>query len=158
MLLAATSDRNRLVNELDKDIARLLAAYSEAVFNKDVTTFIRLYDPRVRIFDAWGVWVHEGAGAWQLAVEAWFTSLGTERVRVTFDDVDVVVGKDVSSVNATVTYAGLSAEGDQLRAMQNRLTWVLRTIGHVPRIIHEHTSAPVGFEDMKAILSRNKAS
>jgi hypothetical protein len=38
--------------------------------------------------------------------------------------------------------------------MQTRLTWVLRTRGHVLRIVHEHTSAPVGFDDSKAILQR----
>jgi hypothetical protein len=41
--------------------------------------------------------------------------------------------------------------------MQNRLSWVLKTGGHVRRIVHEHTSAPMGFEDMKAILQRAKA-
>ena len=45
-----------------------------------------------------------------------------------------------------VTYAGLSAEGEELRSMQNRLTWALRVSGHVLRITHEHTSAPIGFE------------
>ena len=53
--------------------------------------------------------------------------------------------------------AGLSAEGLPLRAMQNRITWILRTIGHVPRIVHEHTSVPVGFDDSKAILARGPA-
>lgn len=38
--------------------------------------------------------------------------------------------------------------------MQNRISWVLKTSGHVLRIVHEHTSAPVGFEDAKAILKR----
>ena len=29
-----------------------------------------------------------------------------------------------------------------------------KTSGHVLRIVHEHTSAPIGFEDAKAILKR----
>ena len=116
---------------------------------------MRLYDPKVRIFDTWGVWVYEGAEAWQRAVEGWFTSLGSERVRVSFDDVQALAGKDLSSLSAIVTYAAVAAEGTpQLRAMQNRISWVLRTSGHVPRIVHEHTSAPVGFDDAKAILVR----
>jgi len=36
--------------------------------------------------------------------------------------------------------------------MQNRISWVLEMSGHVLRVIHEHTSAPIGFEDGKAIL------
>jgi ketosteroid isomerase-like protein len=146
------------MSALDKDIARIVGIYESAVFKKDVEAFMRLYEPSVRVYDAWGVWSYEGSDAWQRAVEGWFTSLGTERVRVTFDEVQTWMGKDVSSVSAIVTYAGFSAEGEQLRAMQNRITWVLRTIGHVPRIVHEHTSAPLGFNDSKAILARDKTS
>ena len=119
---------------------------------------MRLYDPKVRIFDTWGVWSYEGAAAWQMAVEAWFTSLGTEKVKVAFVEVRVSGSTDFSVVSAIVTYSGVSAQGEHLRAMQNRLSWVLKTSGHVPRIIHEHTSAPVGFEDMKAILQRTKSA
>lgn len=93
-----------------------------------------------------------------MAVEAWFTSLGTEKVGVSFDDVQVSGSPDFEVVHAFVTYAGLSAQGEQLRAMQNRITWVLKTSGHVLRIIHEHTSAPVGFDDMKAILQRAQSA
>ena len=140
--------------DIDKSIDRVLEAYKAAVHARDVGGFMRLYDPRVRIFDTWGVWSYEGATAWQMAVEAWFTSLGTEKVKVTFDEVQVSGSADFTVVSAIVTYAGQSAHGEQLRAMQNRLSWVLKTSGHVPRIIHEHTSAPAGFEDMKAILQR----
>jgi hypothetical protein len=38
--------------------------------------------------------------------------------------------------------------------MQNRMSWVLKTSGHVLRVVHEHTSVPIGFEDEKAILKR----
>lgn len=145
------------MSELDKDLARVLATYESAVFKKDVQTLMHLYDPSVRVFDAWGVWLYEGADAWQAAVEAWFTSLGSERVKVSFEDVKSWVSKELMSVCAVVTYAGVSASGEPLRAMQNRITWVLRTSGHVARIVHEHSSAPVGFEDSKAILVRGKA-
>lgn len=144
--------------ELDKDVARILSTYKSAVFKKDVRTLMHLYDPSVRVFDAWGVWLYEGAQAWQRAVEGWFTSLGTERVKVTFEDVLVWGSKELTSVCAVVTYAGQSATGEPLRSMQNRITWVLRTSGHVARIVHEHTSAPVGFEDTKAILLRGKVA
>ena len=143
------------MSELDKDVARILSTYESAVFKKDVKTFMHLYDPSVRVFDAWGVWLHEGSDAWQRAVEGWFTSLGAERVKVTFEDVKSWGSKEITSVCAVVTYAGLSATGEQLRSMQKRITWVLRTSGHVvARIVHEHTSARIGFEDNKAILAR----
>lgn len=50
-----------------------------------------------------------------------------------------------------------AADGALLRVMQNRISWVLRTTGHVLRIVHEHSSAPIGFDDGKAILRRETA-
>ena len=142
------------MSDTEKSIAQVLESYESAVYAKNVEAFMRLYDPHVRVFDTWGVWSYEGAEAWQRAIEGWFTSLGTERVKVRFDDVHTSAGRDLSVVTAIVTYAGVSAQGEQLRALQNRITWVLRTTGHVPRIVHEHTSAPIGFDDSKAILAR----
>ena len=146
------------MSDFDKSIDRVFESYKSAVYAKDVGGFMRLYDPKVRIFDTWGIWSYEGAASWQLAVEAWFTSLGAEKVRVSFDEVQTSGSSDLAVVSAIVTYAGLSAQGEQLRTMQNRLSWALKTSGHVLRIIHEHTSAPVGFEDMKAILQRAKGA
>jgi ketosteroid isomerase-like protein len=146
------------MSDVDKSITRLIESYKAAVYAKDVGAFMRLYDPKVRIFDAWGVWSYEGAASWGMAVEAWFGSLGTEKVKVAFEDVQASGSADSAVVSAIVTYAGQSAQGEELRAMQNRLSWALKTSGHVLRVIHEHTSAPVGFEDMKAILQRTKGA
>ena len=146
------------MSDIEKSIARVLESYKAAVFAKDVGAVMRLYDPGVRVFDAWGVWSYEGSDAWQQAVEGWFKSLGSERVKVTFDAVKTSETRDSAVVSAIVTYAGVSAQGEELRSMQNRLTWALRVSGHVLRIIHEHTSAPIGFEDQKAILQRGSAS
>ena len=142
------------VPDIDDSIAQVVETCKAAVYAKDVDAFMQLYDSSTRVFDTWGVWSYEGAEAWRSAVEGWLTSLGEERVRVTFDDLKAIVTSDLSAVSAIVTYASVSAQGDQLRSMQNRLSWVLRNTGHVPRIVHEHTSAPAGFEDMKVILSR----
>jgi ketosteroid isomerase-like protein len=142
------------MSDTGKAVTRIIEAYKSAVFAKDVEAFMRLYDPKVRVFDAWGVWSYESAEVWQRTVESWFSSLGNERVKVTFDEVVVSDARESAIVSAIVTYAGISPEGSALRSMQNRLTWGLRTSGHVLRIVHEHTSAPIGFEDQKAILQR----
>ncbi|MFZ6647828.1 YybH family protein [Undibacterium sp. TJN25] len=142
------------MNDLDSRILLMLNAYKAAVFSKDVDAFMRLYDDRVRVFDTWGVWSYEGAAAWRGMIEEWFSSLGTEKVLVNMDEVQVVAGTDLATVSAIGSYAAISAEGVSLRAMQNRLTWVLKLEGGAWKIVHEHTSAPVGFEDTKAILKR----
>ena len=142
------------MSDIDKSITRVLDAYQNAVLARDIDAFMRLYDPKVRVFDTWGVWEYEDAVKWRRAIESWFSSLGTEKVKVRFEDVKSSGSPDFAVVSAIVTYAGMSAQGEPLRTTQNRLTWVLKTSGHVLRIVHEHTSAPVGFEDMKAILQR----
>jgi uncharacterized protein (TIGR02246 family) len=142
------------VSDLDKQISRVMRSYEAAVFARDAEAFMRLYHPGVRVFDAWGVWLYQGADAWRTAVEGWFASLGGERVRVSFSDVQTFGEQALATVSAIVTYAAESAQGESLRTMQNRITWVLRETGHVFRIVHEHTSAPIGFEDLKAILAR----
>ena len=141
--------------DLDSAVSRLQQSYAAAAHARDVQAFMRLYDPKVRVFDAWGIWQHDGADAWQRAVEGWFSSLGAERVRVRFAETRSFGTPELAFSSALVTYAAVSAAGEELRVMDNRLTWGLRTSGHAMRILHEHTSAPVGFDDMKAILQRS---
>ena len=61
-------------------------------------------------------------------------------------------------MTAIVSYAAVAPNGTESHSMQNRITWTLRTVGHNLRIVHEHTSAPIGFEDMKAILKNYRQS
>ncbi len=142
------------MSDTEKQVLRALDTYKSAVLAKNAETLMHLYDPEVRVFDAWGTWSYEGAAAWRVAIEGWFTSLGSETVRVAFEDLKILSGQGFASMSAIVTYAANSAQGQELRAMQNRISWVLKTSGHVLRVVHEHTSAPVGFEDAKAILKR----
>jgi ketosteroid isomerase-like protein len=142
------------VSDTEKQVLRALDTYKSAVLAKNAETFMHLYDPDVRVFDAWGIWSYEGAAAWRVAVEGWFSSLRDESVRVTFEGVKILSETGFATMSAFATYAAISAQGQELRAMQNRISWVMRTRGHVLRVVHEHTSAPIGFEDNKAILNR----
>jgi ketosteroid isomerase-like protein len=146
------------MNDLDTSVAPLIEAYQRAVLNQDVGAFMQLYDAGVRVFDTWGVWSYEGAGAWRTMVEGWLSSLGDERVTVTFDEVQVIGGPTLCGVSAIVTYASSSPAAEENRAMQNRLTWMLRRESSAWKIVHEHTSAPAGFDDGKAILQREKTA
>jgi ketosteroid isomerase-like protein len=146
------------VSDTEKQVLRALDTYKSAVLAKNAETFMHLYDPEVRVFDCWGEWSYEGAAAWRIAVEGWFASLMSESVRVAFEDVRIIGEKGFASMSAIVTYAAVSTQGQELRVMQNRISWVFRSSGHVLRIVHEHTSAPVGFEDAKAILRREGKS
>jgi ketosteroid isomerase-like protein len=125
----------------------MLDAYAVAVRAKDVDAFLGLYADDVRTFDLWERWSYDGPEAWRGMVTEWFGSLGDDLVAVEFDEVRSEVGHDVAAVSAFTTYRRLSPAGEELRSMNNRLTWVLRKAGDGSwKIVHEHTSAPAGDE------------
>jgi uncharacterized protein (TIGR02246 family) len=125
---------------------QMLEAYAAAVRAKDVDAFVGLYADDVRSFDLWERWSYDGRDAWRAMVTEWFGSLGDDVVEVEFDEVRTEAGDDVAGVSAFTTYRGISPSGEELRSMNNRLTWVLRRVGDGWKIVHEHTSAPAGDE------------
>jgi uncharacterized protein (TIGR02246 family) len=142
------------MNTLPPDVDAMFDVYRNAVAARDVDAFMTQYDPDVRVFDTFGVWSYEGVAAWRGMVEQWFGSLGSdETIEIRFDDVRVAAGADIALVAAFVGYASIR-NGEQKHAMQNRLTWVMVSTNDNWKIIHEHTSVPVGFEDFKGMVKR----
>lgn len=142
------------MNDVEKPIMRLVDAYKSAVFEKDVDAFVALYDRHVCVFDMWGKWSYDGVESWRAMVTGWFGSLGADRVAVDIDIAGVAVAQELAVAHGFVTYRGVSAQGKELRAMHNRLSWAIKQQGDAWKIIHEHTSAPVDFETSKAMLHR----
>ena len=134
--------------------AQLLELYRAAVSEKNVDAFVALYADDARIFDMWGTWAYDGAEAWRGMVTGWFGSLGSDSVAVEFGDVRHTQVGEMALLQAFVTYRGISAQGQELRAMNNRLTLVCRQDAGGWRIIHEHSSSPADFETGKVILQR----
>ena len=99
-------------------------------------------------------WTYEGLIPWRKMVEGWFGSLVTERVVVTFDDVEVQATGDMAVASAFARFAAIAENEEELRYLQNRLTWVAQRKEGVWKIIHEHTSGPVDGETMKVIMKR----
>lgn len=125
----------------------MLERYAAAVRAKDVEAFLALYADDVRTFDLWSVWSYDGKDALRAMVEEWFGSVGTDTIGVEFDEVRVEEAEDVAALSAFTTFRGITAEGEELRSMNNRLTWILRRgTGGAWQIVHEHTSAPAGDE------------
>ena len=136
-------------------VEQMLDEYAASVRGKDVDRFVGLYADEVRVFDLWGQWSYDGTAAWREMAAKWFGSLGSEQVAVEFDDVQTVVGEDVAVADAFVTYKGLSAEGEKLRAMSNRLTWALRKQPDGTwKVVHEHSSAPADVDSGRVKLQR----
>jgi ketosteroid isomerase-like protein len=130
--------------------------YRSAVFNKDVGALMALYDEDFIAFDMWDVWRHVGEGPWREMNQEWLTSLGSERVVVAFDDIEIAAGPEVAAAYATVSYKAVSEAGAILRAMENRLTWVAKRKNGAWKIVHQHSSAPIDPSTMTAILRRQR--
>jgi len=52
----------------------------------------------------------------------WFGSLVSERVVVELTNAQVITENSIAIVHTFVTFKGISAQGEALRAMQNRFT------------------------------------
>lgn len=134
------------------DLKSLLSEYKKAVFEKDADAFASIFDVNVRVFDTWDQWSYSDLESWRGMAQGWFESLGTERCVVDFKDVSSVESDDIGYLSAFAVYSGVSATGETLRSLQNRLTWVALKTGNVWKVVHEHTSSPVNSETMKAYL------
>ena len=140
-----------MMDEVD-EIAALMTAYSRAVGAKEAGALSALYDDEVRVFDTWGRRPFDGLAAWRRNLEGWLNGLGDdERVVVAFHETHIVRRGDMGCLHARVTYSAVSPAGAVARWMHNRLSWVLTKSGTGWRIVHEHTSAPIG-PDLKGIL------
>jgi ketosteroid isomerase-like protein len=133
---------------------KILDAYKDAVFAKDTDSFVGLYATNARIFDTWGRWSYDRLAAWRKMAARWFKDLGTERVLVSADERRTIMAGNIAVIHAFVTYTAVSAEGRKIRAMSNRLTWVLKRSGLSWKITHEHTSVPVDPATGQGILQR----
>jgi ketosteroid isomerase-like protein len=134
---------------------RALAAYVESVLAKDVDAFTALYDQDIHVFDMWGAWSLHGITAWRDMATGWFSSLGEERVIVTFDNENSTVTGDLAIGYAVLTYTAITPDGTKLRSLSNRATMALRKTGDSWKIFHEHTSAPIDHQSLQAILNRS---
>ena len=139
-------------NDSSDPFLQLLGAYQNAVHAKDVNAFVAIYDEDLHVFDMWGTWSLRGLDAWRTMAEGWFSSLGNEQVLVGFKEVQTTEVGELAIGHAILTYTAVSAEGKELRSLNNRITVALRKTGHLWKIFHEHTSAPIDHQSMKAIL------
>ena len=135
-------------------IESLFDTYKNSVFQKDVETFVSIFDEKVRIFDMWQRWSYDGLSDWREMVENWFDSLGENKDIVEFSDIQIQSTGEMAVATAFVKFTAVSEKGEELRYLENRLTWVVQEKKNGWKIIHQHTSGPIDFQTMKVILQR----
>jgi ketosteroid isomerase-like protein len=138
----------------DDEILEYLERYRKSVWEKNLDAFLEIYDKEVCVYDLWNVWSYDGIDAWKEMANGWFSWLKEDRDDVSFHDTVVNTSGELASLHTMVTYKGMSAEGLELRQIQNRMTWILQKKNGLWKIIHEHTSGPVSMDDMKLILKK----
>jgi uncharacterized protein (TIGR02246 family) len=137
-----------------KAIEALFETYKNSVYQKDVEAFTALFDEQVLVFDMWQLWTYEGLPAWRAMVNDWLTMLGTNRDVVIFSNIKIQASGDLATATAFVRFTAVSEKGKELRFLENRLTWIVQQKEGIWKIIHQHTSSPINFETMQAILQR----
>ncbi len=145
---------SRNVSKTTDPVLHALGQYKSAAYHKDVDAFVALYTDDIHVFDMWNQWELRGIGAWRKMAEGWFGSLGDERVVVTVSDAVTTVEADLAFGYATLTYTAMSAEGKELRSLDNRITISMRRTGGVWKIFHEHTSGPIEHTTLKGMIKR----
>ena len=131
-----------------------LTHYSAAAYDKNVDAFVSLYADDVHVFDMWNSWELRGVGSWREMAAGWFSSLGDDRVVVSASDVVSNVTGELALGHATLTYKAVSADGRELRSLDNRITLALRRVGNAWKIFHEHTSGPIDHKTMRGVIKR----
>ena len=140
----------------DQPIRQALAAYQSAVLAKDADAFVAIYAADAQIFELWGTWVHDIA-SWREMAKGWFAFLGDQRSVVEAHDVRTQVSGDMALLTASLTYRAVDPSGQELRSLDNRLSWVLRERGGRWLVVHEHTSVPIAHDSGKGIFTRPAA-
>lgn len=137
----------------DDPVHTFLRDYAAAVLDRDLQRFVDLYAEDVQVFDSWNRWEYTGREDWAGMIAGWFEGIRDVRVRVTATDVKTWHDAQVAGGSATLAFAALDADGQPLRATENRLTVLLRNEGGTWRVVHQHTSVPVDFQS-KQVLAR----
>lgn len=132
-------------------VENILNRYKTTAEAKDLDGHLALYDENVVVFDLWDQWSMQGRSAVRAMVSEWFGSLGIENVKVDFEIQQATTSGSVAYGYAIVKYSAVSALGETIRWLQNRMTVVLENRSGEWKIVHQHTSAPVG-DDMKVKL------
>jgi ketosteroid isomerase-like protein len=117
--------------------------YEQSAWAKDTKSMIELYHDDVLIFDMWQQGFQRGLSEWSAVIKDWLGSLNEERVRVTFEMIEINEHDTVGFASAIIKFQAIAPNDSVIRSMKNRITLGFIKKGNVWKAIHQHTSAPL---------------
>ena len=145
------------MNESEKEILAVFEAYRATALAKDVGGHAALYDEDVRAFDMWGTWAIDGLPAMRAMIQHWLGSLESETVVINAQETRIEVEGSLASLEGFFTFEAFSPAGTRLRGLSSRMSWVLRRRRDAWKIVHQHSSVPLG-PGLKGILERERVA
>ncbi|NLY37456.1 MAG: SnoaL-like domain-containing protein [Tissierellia bacterium] len=130
----------------------ILEQYAKAVLEKEVEGFMAIYDPIVNVYDTWNSWIKKDIEEIRSMATEWFKSLGEEKVRVEFTEVNVLECESQTVWIGEVKFYGINQEDQILRSISNRWIWVIQNNDGIFKVIHEHSSLPIDTETFTGIV------
>jgi ketosteroid isomerase-like protein len=135
-----------------KEIEDFFEDYKNAVWQKDATTLLKLYDNEVVSFDMWDIGYYKTLNEWTPEIENWLSSLGEEKVKVDFEIIKVFKSDTNGFASGLIEFQAINTQGAVLRKMKNRITVGFSRFENGWKVVHQHVSAPVTSENLTAIL------
>jgi ketosteroid isomerase-like protein len=135
------------------EIKDFFKIYQDAAWNKDTKAMINLYHDQAVIFDMWDQGYCASTPEWNKNIKDWLSTLGEEKVKVEFEMININQSGTVGFATALIKYSALSGEGAVLRSMKNRITLGFSKTDDHWKVIHQHTSAPISSNGLKAIFN-----
>jgi uncharacterized protein (TIGR02246 family) len=129
-----------VVNSDESDIRELIAQWSKAVREQDLTGIRADHDENVLMFDVPPPFLSRGLDAYMATWSTFFTWAATPGT-FDLDNLEVTAGQDVAFATATGQCINIERNGDKTN-LKFRLTMGFRKHDGRWRIVHEHHSLP----------------
>lgn len=138
------------------DYKVIFEKYASSVYEKDIEGLLSIYDSKFYILDTWNDWLTRDIKTLRHMVTEWFESLGEEKVRVEFNEIQLIESPNQIVWVGEFKYYGLSKDDQILRSISNRWTWVIKNNNGNFKVVHEHSSLPVSPETFKGITKKDE--
>lgn len=135
-----------------KEVKDFFNIYQTAAWNKDAAAIVELYDEQAVIFDTWDRGYISSRQEWVKIHEDWLGSLGDEKVKVGFENINIQQSRELAFASALISYQAIAPDRTVLRGMKNRFSLGFIQSENGWKVMHHHMSAPVSSDGLTAIL------